>query len=118
MTPTRLQGVTLAERLLREIAEEMRERKVGPKRQFTSPTLRAWADRIEAAAALSGEVDGVDLARVPPPWSIDPMSPHTLLDANGDPIAQFYGPDADRKQAMAAVMRLVNAATPQPQEGG
>lgn len=46
---------------------------------------------------------------VPFPWSIgEGEAADTLLDADGNPIAQFYGPDNDRKQAMMAVVVAVN----------
>lgn len=46
---------------------------------------------------------------VPFPWSMgDGAKSDILFDADSNPIAQFYGPDYHRKQAMMAVICAVN----------
>lgn len=46
---------------------------------------------------------------VPFPWSIgEGRQSHQILDANGDPVAQFYGPSNERHQAMMATIFAVN----------
>ena len=46
---------------------------------------------------------------VPFPWSMgEGERAHEIVDANGDPICTFYGPDSERRQAMAAVVVAVN----------
>ena len=59
---------------------------------------------------MSTEQTMKDLAPdVPFPWSIgEGDAADTLFDADGNPIARFYGPDSDRRQAMMATISAVN----------
>ena len=46
---------------------------------------------------------------VPFPWTFgEGARKDCIVDANGDPIALFYGPHKDRMQAMQAVIVAVN----------